>query len=82
LARPLIDALALRQWTDTTVRQPRVRSRRPPIRLFARPGERDTFVETETFYGDMLAALSPDFDRLYSVELHPGLARARQTMPC
>jgi hypothetical protein len=33
------------------------------------------FVETGTFYGDTLAAVENDFDRLYSIELHPRLAQ-------
>jgi hypothetical protein len=36
-------------------------------------------VESGTFFGDMLAAVRPDFDRVYSIELSPRLARrARQ----
>lgn len=75
LLRPFLDALALREWR---------RHRRPPaprtvkealIRGFAGPNRR-VLVETGTFYGDMLAALSADFDRLYSIELSPRLARA------
>jgi hypothetical protein len=75
LIQPLLDALALRQWR---------KHRRPPaprsvkaavIRRFADRKLRSVFVETGTFYGDMLAALSGDFERLYSIELHKGLAR-------
>ena len=75
LLRPLLEALALREWR---------RHRRPPaprpvkadaIRRFAEPATRSVFIETGTFYGDMLAALSQDFERLYSIELHLGLAR-------
>jgi hypothetical protein len=75
LLQPAIEALAMRQWR---------RHRRPPaprpvkaaaIRRFAVPRERSVFVETGTFYGDMLAALADDFESFYSIELHPDLAR-------
>ena len=75
LLQPLLEALALRQWR---------RHHRPPaprsvkvavIRRFADRRMRSVFVETGTFYGDMLAALAGDFDRLYSIELHRGLGR-------
>lgn len=75
LVQPLLEALALRQWH---------RSRRPPaprsikaavIRRFAGTKARTVFVETGTFYGDILATLREDFERLYSIELHPGLGK-------
>ena len=73
LAEPLLEALALRQWR---------RHRRPPaprsvkaavLRRFADRNSRSVFVETGTFYGDMLVALRNDFERLYSIELHQSL---------
>jgi len=75
VAQPMVDALAMRQWR---------RHRLPPaprpvkaalIRRFASHHSRTVFIETGTFYGDMLAALRSDFDRLYSIELHEGLGR-------
>jgi hypothetical protein len=68
-----LERTAMRQWQ---------RSRRPPpprtvkaalIRSWATPSRR-VFVESGTFFGDMLAAVRPDFDRLYSIELSAGLA--------
>ena len=73
LIRPLIEAAALRRWQ---------RLRQPPaprpvkaaiIRQFADHRARRTFVETGTFFGDMLAEVRPDFDHLFSIELHPML---------
>jgi hypothetical protein len=78
LLQPRLEALAVRQWR---------RSRRPPpprsVKASVIRGHvsssRRTFVETGTFYGDMLAAVRPDFERLYSIELSPRLAtRARR----
>lgn len=37
-----------------------------------------TMVETGTYYGDMIAALTGDFARLISIELQPSLARRAQ----
>lgn len=34
------------------------------------------FVETGTYRGDMVAAMQPNFDKLYSIELSPELHRA------
>lgn len=73
LLQPLIEALSVRSWrrhgTPPAPRSIKVSA----IRTFA-PG-RDTFVETGTFYGDTLAAVQDDFERLISIELHPRLAR-------
>jgi hypothetical protein len=78
LVQPWLEALADSQWQ---------RSRRPPpprsvkvgvIRGYASDVRR-AFVETGTFYGDTLAAVRPDFERLYSIELSARLAkRARR----
>ena len=71
---PLLEAASLRAWR---------RDGRPPaprtvkeaiIRGFAGPPRR-VFVETGTFYGDMIAAVRGDFERLFSIELSPRLAR-------
>lgn len=75
LLQPVLEAVAVRQWR---------RHHEPPaprsvkaavIRRFARAIGRSVFVETGTFYGDMLVALASDFERLYSIELHGGLAK-------
>jgi hypothetical protein len=74
IVQPALEALAVWRWN---------RNRRPPaprsvkvarIRVFASNGLRRVFVETGTFFGDTLAALKDDFDQLYSIELHGGLA--------
>ena len=66
-AQPIVEALSVRSWR---------RDREPPaprsvkvaaIRRFA--SGRPNFIETGTFYGDTLAAVQDDFDRLYSIEL-------------
>jgi len=49
------------------------------IRAYANKYRTRIFVETGTFFGDMLAALRDDFDRLITIELDPALAeKARQ----
>lgn len=77
MVQPLIEAAALRQW-NRTHRPPAPRSvKSAVVRRFAGRANRTTFVETGTFFGDMVAAVRDDFDRLYSIELHRGLgARA------
>lgn len=45
------------------------------VRSYRRAGMR-TFIETGTHTGEMVAAMLPYFDRLVSIELHPGLAEA------
>jgi len=79
LLRPLLEQSALRQWHKT---------RKPPaplpvkaqiIRAYANKYRARIFVETGTFFGDMLAALRDDFDRLITIELDSALAaKARQ----
>ena len=73
LLQPALESLALREWR---------RTRRPPPprtikAAMIRDGASDTrrvFVETGTFFGDMLAAVRDDFERLYSIELSTRLA--------
>lgn len=73
LLQPLIEFLALRQWHRHHL-PPAPRSVKVArIRRFADRRARSSFVETGTFYGDMLAALAGDFERLCSIELDPGL---------
>lgn len=74
LAQPILEALALRQWERNQVPPPPRSVKAALIRHFVTPRRR-TFVETGTFYGDLLAMLSGDFDELHSIELSPRLAR-------
>ena len=77
--RPLLEASALHQWR---------KSQRPPaplavkaeiIRQFAAKYGLRIFIETGTFFGDMLADLQNNFDQLTSIELDLSLAaKARQ----
>ncbi len=74
LLEPILERAALRDWARTH-RPPAPRSiKTAAIRRFADPTRR-VFVETGTFYGDMVAALRDDFARLYSIELSAGLYR-------
>jgi hypothetical protein len=75
LVKPLLDWEALRDW--------KIR-RRPPaprlvkealIRRFARLTGIRTFIETGTFFGDMVAAVEGEFSRVFSIELEPALCR-------
>lgn len=46
------------------------------LRHLARRYRCRTLIETGTYRGDMVAAMVPDFDRLLTVELDPGMAAA------
>lgn len=72
--RPVLDALALRHWLRTGSPPAPRTVKRDLIRGFA-SARRRVFIETGTFYGDMLAELQSDFDALYSIELSPRLAK-------
>jgi hypothetical protein len=74
LVQPALEALAIRHWKHTGA-PPAPRSVKATIirRFGAWP--RRTFVETGTFYGDMLASVRADFDVLHSIELSRRLAR-------
>jgi len=72
-AQPIVEALSLRAWR---------KARTPPaprsIKVAAirrQSVARPVFVETGTFYGDTLAAVRDDFERVVSIELQPRLAR-------
>ncbi len=56
------------------VRSPHLVKQRA-IREYARRYGLRTLVETGTYYGEMLAAVKNDFDRIFSIELDPELAR-------
>lgn len=45
------------------------------VREYARRYALRTLIETGTYYGEMVAAVRHDFDRIYSIELDPELAR-------
>jgi hypothetical protein len=75
LLQPLLETLALRDWNHRRRPPPPRSVKAAVIRRFADAASRRVFVETGTFYGDMLAAVEHDFSRLYSIELHPRLAR-------
>jgi hypothetical protein len=45
---------------------------------YARSFQLSTLVETGTYYGEMVAAVSGRFRRIYSIELNPELARRAQ----
>lgn len=73
--KPLLDWEALHDWN---------RRHRPPaprlvkqalIRRFARATGIRTFIETGTFFGDMVEAIQGEFARVFSIELEPALRR-------
>jgi hypothetical protein len=76
LVQPIFEALSIRQWRKNAIPPPPRSIKASVIRRYA--GDRNVFVETGTFYGDMLATVQEDFARLYSIELHPRLARRAQ----
>jgi hypothetical protein len=45
------------------------------VREYAQRYGLRTLIETGTYYGEMLAAVKNDFDRIFSIELDPELAR-------
>jgi hypothetical protein len=45
------------------------------VREYARRYRLRTLVETGTYYGEMVAAVKNDFDRIFSIEFDPELAR-------
>lgn len=74
------DARALQDWraAGRPAPPPHVVKQRF-LRAHAQSFQTAILVETGTFRGDMLAALSGDFDKLYSIELSPELwQRARE----
>lgn len=56
------------------VRSPHLVKQRA-IREYARRYGLRTMIETGTYYGEMVAAVKGDFDRVYSIEFQPELAR-------
>lgn len=45
------------------------------VREYARRYHLRTLIETGTYYGEMIAAVKDDFDRIFSIEFEQGLAR-------
>ena len=72
--QPWLEALALREWRRTRRPPPPRSVKAEAIRAYA-SADRRVFVESGTFFGDMLSAVRPDFERLFSIELSPSLAR-------
>ncbi len=56
------------------VRSPHLVKQRT-VRDYARRYGLRIMIETGTYYGEMVAAMNKDFDRIYSIEFDPGLAR-------
>ncbi len=75
--QPWLDAATLRAWERTHQPPPPRSVKAAAIRRHAGAARR-VFVESGTFFGDMVAAVRPDFDRLFSIELSPRLARRAQ----
>lgn len=56
------------------VRSPHLLKQRT-VRDYARRYALRTLIETGTYYGEMVAAVKRDFDRIFSIEFNPELAR-------
>ncbi|HXJ17438.1 MAG TPA: hypothetical protein VNM68_09605 [Candidatus Polarisedimenticolia bacterium] len=56
------------------VRSPHLLKQRT-VREYARRYSLRTLIETGTYYGEMVAAVKDDFDRIYSIEFDPELVR-------
>ncbi len=73
--KPLLDREAIRDWNSRRCPPaPRV-VKQALIRRFARATGIRTFIETGTFFGDMVEAVQGEFSRVYSIELEPALCR-------
>ena len=68
----------MRQWRRTQKPPAPLEVKAQIIREYASRHGLRIFIETGTFFGDMLAALRDDFDQLITIELDAGLA-ARAT---
>jgi hypothetical protein len=75
--QPWLEAAALRAWQRTHVPPPPRTVKAAAVRRHA-TAARSVFVESGTFFGDMVAAVRPDFARLFSIELSGRLARRAQ----
>jgi hypothetical protein len=74
-----VNAAATRQWRKTQSPPAPLEVKAGLIRQYSVNYGIRTFVETGTFFGDMLDALRDDFDLLTSIELEPDLAaKARE----
>lgn len=73
--KPLLDREALRDWNERhSPPAPRL-VKQALVRGFARATGIRTFIETGTFFGDMVEAVQSDFARVFSIELQPALRR-------
>lgn len=78
LLRGSLRRAALRQWRRTAKPPAPLEVKAQIIRQYAARYGLRNFIETGTFFGDMLAALRDDFETLTTIELDPALA-ARAT---
>ena len=79
LLRPMLERSAWRQWRKTQMPPAPLALKAQIIRSYANKYGTRVFVETGTFFGDMLTALRDDFDALTSIELDVTLgAKARK----
>ena len=70
------DRRALAGWHRRPVGSPPHAIKQQVLLSYARQYNLRLFVETGTFYGDMVEAMKPHFNRLYSIELSAELHRA------
>ncbi len=73
--QPWLEAVALRSWQRTRRPPPPRSVKAAAIRQHA-SATRRVFVESGTFFGDMVMAVRSGFDRLFSIELF-GCRRAQ-----
>jgi len=71
--RPILQLLADWQWRLFRIAPPPLSVKAKLIASLAAKHQLKNFVETGTFFGDMIAAQVPRFDRLTTIELDPNL---------
>lgn len=72
---PLLERLSERHWERTGEGPAPASLKQRVVREYAHRHGFRTFVETGTFFGDMIEAIHRDFDRVHSVELDEKLHR-------
>jgi hypothetical protein len=75
LLRAFLHRKAMRDWQRTHAPPAPHAVKRAIVQEHARRSSLAVFIETGTFFGDMLDAVRPDFRKLYSIELAEGLHR-------
>lgn len=75
LLRPLLHRQAMRDWLRTRTPPAPHAVKRDAVLSYGRRCSLAVFVETGTFFGDMVAAVQENFRELYSIELSPSLHR-------